>query len=400
MELILGAVEDICRTKKVRQEENDESIKTAKYTSKGKSKLFCVVLKGHTGSVHSCQFFDADKYILSSSEDSTVKLWNSKTLECVHTFCDNQCLAILKAHVAPDNKSFVTAGVDKRLLHWNLETNQIMWESVHKGIVLCCHISKNGRLLASGTDNDHEIKIWDLRMRKPVHRLPDLHSQAITSIKFTDEDERIVSTSMDYSVKVYDLKVSKNTLRLSGHQNIVSNCAFDATGRNLATTGWDKKVLIWDVKTGKYRQEGPLQISGHDGSVSCCVFSQNGQFLISGSYDESIIIWDLNDVTEKLKLNGHMDWVEDVDISQKQDWLVSCSKDRTIRMWDIQNIHKIQVTNPRVKQAPRVMQCEKCLKPFIPASDLRGYNLLMCLYCKLDLFTESETESKPETDSI
>ena len=69
--------------------------------------LFCHILKGHTGAVHSCQFFHADKYILSSSEDSTVKIWNTKTCECIHTFTDNQSLAILKVHVAPDDKRLV-----------------------------------------------------------------------------------------------------------------------------------------------------------------------------------------------------------------------------------------------------------------------------------------------------
>ncbi|CAE1287151.1 unnamed protein product [Acanthosepion pharaonis] len=138
---------------------------------------------------------------------------------------------------------------------------------------------------------------------------------------------------------------------VSGHKNIVANCAFDANNRNLATTGWDKWILIWDVATGKYRNQGP----------------------------------------------EHTGWVEDVGISQNQEWLVSCSKDQTVRIWNIKNINTIQRTNKSEQNVTQIMQCEKCLKPFIPAPDIRGHNLLMCLYCKLDLNAEKESKSSTNT---
>lgn len=80
---------------------------------------------------------------------------------------------------------------------------------------------------------------------------------------------------MDKTCNVYDLLAKKSTINLwylyskiffniktkfkiwSGHSGIVSNCAFTTDERIIATSSWDKTLLIWDIATGSYRKNGP-----------------------------------------------------------------------------------------------------------------------------------------------
>lgn len=42
-------------------------------------------LKGHKGPITQLQFWRDSKYIISSSLDSTIRIWNMITFDCVHT---------------------------------------------------------------------------------------------------------------------------------------------------------------------------------------------------------------------------------------------------------------------------------------------------------------------------
>ena len=37
----------------------------------------------------------------------------------------------------------------------------LQWTGDHGGIVTCCDFSRDGKLVVSGSDLDHTIKIWD-----------------------------------------------------------------------------------------------------------------------------------------------------------------------------------------------------------------------------------------------
>ena len=57
----------------------------------------------------------------------------------------------------------------------------------------------------------------------------------------------------------------------------------------LATGARDKKIRIFEVKTGKLI----ITLAGHDNWVTDLWFHPNGKYLISSADDKSIRIWDL-----------------------------------------------------------------------------------------------------------
>jgi WD40 repeat protein len=51
-------------------------------------------------------------------------------------------------------------------------------------------------------------------------------------------------------VKVWDATTGQEVLTLKGHADAVHGVAFSPDGRCLATSSWDRQVMLWDAGTG------------------------------------------------------------------------------------------------------------------------------------------------------
>lgn len=114
---------------------------------------------------------------------------------------------------------------------------------------------------------------------------------------------------------VFAAKRLKAFQELSGHHAPVSFCAFSPDGQSLATSSFDKNVIIWDPVSCplflifflalmilkwviclnlQITKEQLLVLSGHDAIVTSVAYSLEGH-LASTSYDKKVIIWKTDD---------------------------------------------------------------------------------------------------------
>lgn len=351
------------------------------------------VIKAHGNSVNSCEYFDNDEKILTGSSDRTVKLFSVEDGSCLRTYNTGHTDIITEARGSVDRSKFVTSSFDKSVQLFDSETGKKLWSGKHEGMVLGCKFSGDGSMVASGSDLDNCLKIWDVSSGEIIHNIPDLHKSSITSVLFAPDNDKVITTSMDRTTKFFDLKTKKTTIHLEGHINIVSSCHITKDERKFATASWDKNICIWDIATGQYRSKGPVKLSGsHEGSVSCCRFSSDGLMLVSGSYDQTVVIWDIENEIQKIKLQGHTGWIEDVCFSQDQRWLLSCARDCTVRLWNIEDSDKIPIVLEKKKAiGVKITKCEKCGKPFSMAQLEDYQDLSKCVFCRVhtsDLYLE------------
>ncbi|KAK0051368.1 WD repeat-containing protein 88 [Biomphalaria pfeifferi] len=362
----------------------EENLALEKWDNNDLAKVRIRLLRGHLDSVNSCQFIEDADIVFSASSDCSVKLWNFRTGESIKSFNELHNNTITQAHCKPDGSRFLSCGLDKKLKYVDVETGKCILDKNHTDFLTCCRISHNGKLISVGSDLNNSLTIYDVESGDTVCELKDYHKSTITSIKFSPSDDKVITTSRDYTAKFFDLVTSTNTISLEGHINVVADCDITNDERNCATASWDKTIGVWDVSTGMYRSKGPTVLKGsHDGSVSCCQFSNDGLLLVTGSNDNSIVVWDLVNNTQKLKLQGHTDWINAVNFSQDQKWLLSCSKDKTIRLWNLEESDKIPMVLES-KKAVRVVKCTTCSKPF-SLSQLEAFqDVTVCVFCRLN----------------
>jgi WD40 repeat protein len=107
-------------------------------------------------------------------------------------------------------------------------------------------------------------------------------------VAFDSPGRRIVSGSVDKTVRVWDVDSGRELACLRGHEHSVRSVAFDSPGRRIVSGSVDKTVRVWDVDSG--RELACLR--GHERSVESVGFDPQGRRIVSGSDDGTVRIWD------------------------------------------------------------------------------------------------------------
>jgi ribosome assembly protein 4 len=146
--------------------------------------------------------------------------------------------------------------------------------------------------------------------------------------------ELLVSCSDDFTMFLWDpIDTKKAVVRMTGHQDIVNHLSFSPDGRYVASASFDKKVKIWDGRTGKFL----ANFFGHVGRAYQVCWSSDSRYIASASKDSTVKIWSSKiSASEKPRaletLSGHYDEVYALDWSPNGEMVASGSKDRTIKM--------------------------------------------------------------------
>ena len=76
------------------------------------------------------------------------------------------------------------------------------------------------------------------------------HESGVTCVAFCPEGDRIVSGSLDRTVRVWDVSSSKEVAVLRGHEDYVLGVAVSPRGDRIASACQYNTVRVWDAYTG------------------------------------------------------------------------------------------------------------------------------------------------------
>ena len=118
---------------------------------------------------------------------------------------------------------------------------------------------------------------------------------------------------------------------LSLHQDNVFAAKWNATGSLLLTGSQDRTVCVWEVGSGRVKQ----QWETHDGGILDIDWYDDESYFASCAGDNSIHIMQLGRGTPVRRLQGHGDEVNRVVFSPDRQLLASCSDDKDVRIWSL-----------------------------------------------------------------
>jgi len=247
------------------------------------------ILPGHTGCVRSLIFSPDGVFLVSGSDDGTIKLWDVQTGGVVKTF---------QGHSSP---------------------------------VLCVSISLDCAAIASGS-RDNTIHLWHVQTGD-YFCVINGHNDCVNSVAFSPTNSQLlISASNDNTVKKWNI---------TGHQ-IGSIYEGDHAAFSLDGTlfiSWEGKVaVVRSTDSGLFI----TKLEAPSSDLQCCCFSPNGKF-VAGGAGSTICLWDISNSDSRLVKNyvGHTNNITSLIFSSS---LLSSSKDKSTAFWQIGDLLMDPVT--------------------------------------------------------
>ena len=202
------------------------------------------ILYGHSDSIQAIAITRDDKYIISGSNDYTVRIWN---------FRDKRQEGVLEADasvysisVTVDSKLFISGCSDGTVKVWNLETKRVVADLKAHSAVNTVAVTNDNKYIVTGTDNS-AVTIWDIK-EKRIEDVLEGHSDRITAIAATRDYEYIVSGSCDRTVRIWKLKEKRQVCVLYGHNEAVLSIAITKNNKFIVSGSDDQTARVWRLK--------------------------------------------------------------------------------------------------------------------------------------------------------
>uniref|UniRef100_A0A915E3J0 F-box domain-containing protein n=1 Tax=Ditylenchus dipsaci TaxID=166011 RepID=A0A915E3J0_9BILA len=134
-----------------------------------------LVLEGHTNRVYALLYESHRDMIISGSLDTTIKVWNSRTGECLQTLVGHQSLT---SGMQLRGDLLVSANADSTIKVWNILDGQCLHtlagQHRHSSAVTSLQFLENGLVATSGDDGF--VKLWDVKKGAFICNLVQLAS--------------------------------------------------------------------------------------------------------------------------------------------------------------------------------------------------------------------------------
>jgi WD40 repeat protein len=169
----------------------------------------------------------------------------------------------------------------------------------HAGPVSCLAVSPDGKLLATGAEDDKKVRLWDAETLRPLGALAG-HRAFVKCVTISPDRHWLASGSGYGDFLLWDVKASPpkgpTVLVTRGHQGKPNNgihaAAFTKDSKTLAVAGDGRSVGLYDCSGQEPVERGVLP--GLTEEVRSLTFSPDGKMLaLAGIQDGSVRLWEM-----------------------------------------------------------------------------------------------------------
>ncbi|KAK5092347.1 hypothetical protein LTR70_003966 [Exophiala xenobiotica] len=285
-------------------------------------------LVGHSDTVLAVAISHDDQRIASGSRDNSVRLWDADKGLVENTLVGHSD-EVWAVAFSPDSRRIASGSEDGTIKLWETLAGEAKTLIGHEDNVTAVAFSPTGRRIVSGS-SDMTVRVWDTTTAL-VEKVLIGHKDGVHSVAFSPIGHLIASGS-DHTIRLWDTTTWELQDTLVGHTGTVNDVAFFATGQRIVSSSYDSTMKIWDTSVKGLQRDVPVNYRNKYGSIA---FSPNGCQIAYGSKEDStVIVWDIKKGTVRTTLVGHTDYVTAVAFSSDGQQMVSASP-TVIKIWDV-----------------------------------------------------------------
>ncbi|XP_034034441.1 WD repeat-containing protein 44 isoform X2 [Thalassophryne amazonica] len=253
--------------------------------------------KGHTADLLDLSW-SKNFFLLSSSMDKTVRLWHISRRECLCCFQHIDFVTAIAFHPR-DDRYFLSGSLDGKLRLWNIPDKKVaLWNEVdgQTRLITAANFCQNGKYAVIGT-YDGRCIFYDterLKYHTQIHvrstRGRNKVGRKITGIEPLPGENKILVTSNDSRIRLYDLRDLSLSMKYKGYVNSSSQikASFSHDYAFIVSGSEDKYIYIWSTyhdlskftSVRRDRNDFWEGIKAHNAVVTSAVFAPHPGLIV------------------------------------------------------------------------------------------------------------------------
>lgn len=324
------------------------------------------MLIGHEKSINSLAFNTIGNLVVTTSYDNTIRVWSvdsGQEIKCLcgnHEFFYSACFNPYGTSIISISRYNFNSFFKDRRDAWNnilivgkkaiIMRKTINIELVGHSDVINSALFNSDKKKVVTSSCDNTIIVWDADDGKMIHTLFG-HTDSVNYATFSIDGRYIVSASNDHFVKLWDAKNGKLLRTYIGHTEKVIGVYISPDNKKVVSVSADKSFIIWDAQIGEMVKVLNNFVSNEDVSLDevSVDFSVDGKFIRIYDNDNflvvasengeqalksSIRIWNYENDTIVSSYLDHSDSIKSIQFSKDGKSFVSASNNGTIKIWD------------------------------------------------------------------
>jgi guanine nucleotide-binding protein subunit beta-2-like 1 protein len=243
-----------------------------------------------------------------------------------------------------DTPLLISGSRDKTLIIWKLygENKDGYYGYPYKSLTGHNHFvsdlalaNENNMVISSSWDKS--LRLWDLKTGKTVRRFVG-HTKEVFTVALSQDNRQIISAGADQGIKLWNtLGDCKFTTETHNHNDWVSCIRYAPLQKTqkvdykpyFASVGWDGRLKIWNT-TFQIRHS----FKAHTGNINTLSISPNFKFIATGGKDKTLNVWEVMDLKAPTRQFEAGSTINQISFNNKFQW-VAAATENDIKVWDL-----------------------------------------------------------------
>lgn len=256
-----------------------------------------------------CVRYDASggDILATSSEDSTVKLWNTGTGTLFKTFKGGNNQVMLGVDMAGD--LVVGCGTDKMCRVWNTRKQRLVHQLIgHSQKITSVRFFKGNPNAVLTASSDRSMKVWDISRHTYRQTVTLRHNSTPLCLDMSYDGVSALSGHLDGGIRFWDLRSGERTAEVSSlHSDVITSVKFNPNNNlEVLSLGRDNCIKVVDMRKAGIELH---RLSDPDFQVdlvySTSSISPDGKYAAAGSSNGQVFLWRMTDGQLEKKLEAH-----------------------------------------------------------------------------------------------
>lgn len=229
-----------------------------------------------------------------------------------------------------NGQTFYSAGNDKGVVEWSLETMAFVKVLVPvQSSVYAMHRFENLLFIAQRSG---VILVFDLE-ESLIKATLSFHKKAVFDLETIPSKRELLSTGEDGVLAVWSLTDFSLLYNFTVISDTVRVIAVSKNEQEVALGCKDGVVRIYNSSDYGFQK----QLTGHKLPITSLQYDPTGIYLVSGSRDAQLKFWNLPGYDLQNQIGAHMFSIYGIAFHPTAPYFATCSQDKSIKLWNAED---------------------------------------------------------------